>query len=93
MCVACLQGDSGGPLACASSGSNVWHLYGVTSWGDGCGIKNHPGVYVRMSKFVGWIKQKMKGNNNTNKNTRLMCPFPATTSPNDTSHCDLLFCS
>ena len=36
-------------------------LYGVTSWGDGCAIARHPGVYVRVSLFVKWIKKAMKG--------------------------------
>jgi len=56
-----LQGDSGGPLSCPTSPAGTWMLYGVTSWGDGCAIARHPGVYVRVSLFVDWIKRTMEG--------------------------------
>lgn len=49
------QGDSGGPITL--SGSQV----GIVSWGDGCGKKNRPGVYVRLSKYLSWISQKTGG--------------------------------
>ncbi|KAM4049934.1 neurotrypsin isoform 1-T1 [Anomaloglossus baeobatrachus] len=49
------QGDSGGPLVCERSGGN-WVVYGVTSWGYGCGMKDSPGVYTRVSSFIPWIK-------------------------------------
>nr|XP_033793859.1 neurotrypsin isoform X2 [Geotrypetes seraphini] len=49
------QGDSGGPLVCQRP-SGSWVLYGVTSWGYGCGIKDSPGVYTKVSAFLPWIK-------------------------------------
>ncbi|KAG8454039.1 hypothetical protein GDO86_000610 [Hymenochirus boettgeri] len=49
------QGDSGGPLVCERSGGS-WVVYGVTSWGYGCGIKDSPGVYTKVSTFIPWIK-------------------------------------
>lgn len=49
------QGDSGGPLVCESSSG--WTLFGVTSWGRGCGHRSYPGVFARVHGLTDWIKE------------------------------------
>ncbi|XP_048360815.1 serine protease 56 [Sphaerodactylus townsendi] len=54
------QGDSGGPLTCWDPLSERYVLYGITSWGDGCGAPGKPGVYTRVTAFTDWIHQQIQ---------------------------------
>ena len=55
------QGDSGGPLIAAvkdePTGEIRYTLFGVTSWGIGCGEQGHPGVYAEVADYIPFIQQ------------------------------------
>ena len=53
--------DGGGPLVCQDDG--FFELAGLVSWGFGCGRQDVPGVYVKVSSFIGWINQIISVNN------------------------------
>ena len=51
------QGDSGGPLNWQDPSTGRVYLIGITSFGIGCAKPNIPGVYTKITNYLGWIQQ------------------------------------
>ncbi|XP_067000257.2 uncharacterized protein [Anabrus simplex] len=54
-------GDSGGPLLCREN--HRWTVFGITSFGEGCGKKGKYGIYTRLPNYVKWIQRVIRGDN------------------------------
>ncbi|GCB61493.1 hypothetical protein scyTo_0014341 [Scyliorhinus torazame] len=52
------KGDSGGPLVCSDE-RNETYVWGIVSWGEGCGKYGLPGVYTKVSYFFEWISSNV----------------------------------
>lgn len=50
------SGDSGGPLLCQDSFGR-WTIFGITSFGEGCGKRGKYGIYTRLPNYVRWIQK------------------------------------
>jgi secreted trypsin-like serine protease len=50
------QGDSGGPMVAGG------YLIGISSWGEGCGLPNKPGVYTRVAAYAQELGQQIRTN-------------------------------
>ena len=62
-------GDSGGPLLCETEndmGEKQWTLFGITSFGEGCGQKGKYGIYTKVPNFKNWIKKTIAENDPQN---------------------------
>ncbi|XP_043525382.1 plasminogen isoform X1 [Frieseomelitta varia] len=55
-------GDSGGPLLCQDPRrpNRPWTIFGITSFGEGCGKRGKFGIYAKLSNYVRWISKVMK---------------------------------
>merc|ERR1719266_1360825 len=53
------QGDSGGPFICAGANGQAV-LTGVVSFGVGCGLASHSGVYARTTAVLDWINANLE---------------------------------
>nr|CAD7570103.1 unnamed protein product [Timema californicum] len=54
-------GDSGGPLLCKDD-QHHWTVFGITSFGEGCGRRGKYGIYAKVSNFIKWIHKTIKSN-------------------------------
>ena len=45
-----------------------WILVGITSYGSGCALADHPGVYTRVSYYSEWISCFLSGNDSCIEN-------------------------
>lgn len=50
------QGDSGGPIVAGEG--EAMRVFGIVSYGRGCGRRNIPGVYTRVSAVAPWIDEQ-----------------------------------
>lgn len=53
------EGDSGGPLQVQRAQDSRWVLVGTVSHGIKCAEPNLPGIYIRTSAYLPWIKAVM----------------------------------
>ena len=58
---ACI-GDSGGPFSVQYTG--CWFLVGLVSWGEGCGRSGKFGFYTNVSKYSGWMTERITSTTN-----------------------------
>lgn len=52
------DGDSGNPLM--KIAANLWVVEGIVSFGRGCGLKDFPAVYTKVSNYDDWIRRNMR---------------------------------
>ncbi|XP_071859986.1 trypsin 3A1-like isoform X1 [Bombus fervidus] len=60
-------GDSGGPLHVKGTFGHL-EIVGIISWGRGCARPNFPGIYTKLTNYLGWLKD--------NLDDECVCPPP-----------------
>ncbi|XP_053996961.1 transmembrane protease serine 9-like [Hylaeus anthracinus] len=60
-------GDSGGPLHVKGTYGHL-EVVGIISWGRGCARPNLPGIYTKLTNYLGWLKDHLDG--------ECVCPPP-----------------
>ncbi|XP_026670240.1 plasma kallikrein-like [Ceratina calcarata] len=51
-------GDSGGPLHVKGTFGHL-EVIGIISWGRGCARPNFPGIYTKLTNYLGWLKDHL----------------------------------
>uniref|UniRef100_A0A8C0ZSD7 Peptidase S1 domain-containing protein n=1 Tax=Castor canadensis TaxID=51338 RepID=A0A8C0ZSD7_CASCN len=50
------QDDSSGPVVCNGE------LQGIVSWSYGCALKDNPGIYTKVCRYLDWIQDTIAAN-------------------------------
>merc|ERR1712176_944642 len=74
------NGDSGGPIVKYNDGAPDVQV-GVVSFGEGCGNKDYPGVYAKVSAVKGWIDENINAWDCTPSSGRRRRKLKATKPP------------
>ncbi|XP_012250668.2 trypsin-1-like [Athalia rosae] len=61
------QGDSGGPLHIVGSYGHL-EVIGIVSWGRGCARPQFPGIFTKLTNYLGWLRDHLDG--------QCVCPPP-----------------
>ncbi|KAG8033873.1 hypothetical protein G9C98_008354 [Cotesia typhae] len=54
------SGDSGGPLLVEGPYGHL-EVIGITSFGRGCARPRYPGVYTKLTNYLGWLRDNLNG--------------------------------
>ncbi|XP_017791571.1 PREDICTED: trypsin 3A1-like [Habropoda laboriosa] len=52
------SGDSGGPLHVKGTFGHL-EVIGIISWGRGCARPKFPGIYTKLTNYLGWLKDHL----------------------------------